>query len=345
MGGGIFFRKCSCWGERGERGSICWGGDCSDIFGGGKGGGGSVESDGRDGGGSCGCGCVWVEGPASGWGFSGHIFFAAPSPLSLLLFKLVVVSISSVWFAGFLFFIFLDVVDAVVANGTVAVDVVGVAGVADIFGVVLGAGVGGTFGVVVAGVFGDSGAAGGWTLSCLWGGDVFGFSSSCLGDPFLFRFTSVQPSCSFVLGWTWLGPWASACLLMVVVVVAAESVVVVAATFSFFCGQNLAMWPICHPVSLEISRSFLVALPSWGALLGRLYRAVNKDQFAPIRLSCVVESFWGVAEVVDPSMTAEKFAARRVKLSLHLLQEWRGGFYFKTRRQIIQWKQSIQKHL
>ena len=43
-------------------------------------------------------------------------------------------------------------------------------------------------------------------------------------------------------------PWASVCLLMVVVVVlaVAESVVVVvAAVFSFFCGQNLAMCPIC----------------------------------------------------------------------------------------------------
>ena len=54
-----------------------------------------------------------------------------------------------------------------VANGTGAVDVVGVAGVADDFGVVLGAGVADTFDVVVAGVFGDSGTAGGWALSCL----------------------------------------------------------------------------------------------------------------------------------------------------------------------------------
>ena len=63
----------------------------------------------------------------------------------------------------------------------------------------------------------------------------------------------------------------------------------------------------------------------------------NEGQFAPIRLSCV-ESFFlggGVSEVVDPSMAAEKFAARRVKFSLRLLQEWR-GFYFRTRRQIIQ---------
>ena len=95
-------------------------------------------------------------------------FFAAPSPLSLLLFKLVVVSISYVWFAGFFFFIFLDVGDAAVADGTGAADVVGVAGVADVFGVVLGAGVVGTFGEVGAGVFGDSGAAGGggWALFC-----------------------------------------------------------------------------------------------------------------------------------------------------------------------------------
>ena len=54
-----------------------------------------------------------------------------------------------------------------VANGTGAVDAVGVAGVADDFGLVLGAGVADTFNVVGAGVFGDSGAAGGWALSCL----------------------------------------------------------------------------------------------------------------------------------------------------------------------------------
>ena len=53
-----------------------------------------------------------------------------------------------------------------VANGTGAVDVA-VAGVAGVFSMVLGAGVAGTFGLVGAGVFGDSGAAGGWALSCL----------------------------------------------------------------------------------------------------------------------------------------------------------------------------------
>ena len=57
----------------GERESICWGGDCSNIFGGGKGGGGSGEGNGGDGGG--GCGCVWEEGPALGWDFSWHIFW------------------------------------------------------------------------------------------------------------------------------------------------------------------------------------------------------------------------------------------------------------------------------
>ena len=70
------------------------GGDCNVIFGGGNGGGGSGgsgEGNGGDGRGNCG----WEEGPASGWVFSGHIFFAAPSPLSLLLFRFVDVSISS----------------------------------------------------------------------------------------------------------------------------------------------------------------------------------------------------------------------------------------------------------
>ena len=56
LGRGILFgrrcfcRYCSCWGERG---SIYWGGDCNNIFGGGKGGGGSGEGNGGDGGGSC----------------------------------------------------------------------------------------------------------------------------------------------------------------------------------------------------------------------------------------------------------------------------------------------------
>ena len=95
--------RCSCCGERGERGAIRWGGDCSVIFGGGKVGGGSVDVDGIAGGGSCGCGFVWWEGPASGWGLSGHNFFAVPSPLSLLLFKLMFVSISS-WAADFFLF-------------------------------------------------------------------------------------------------------------------------------------------------------------------------------------------------------------------------------------------------
>ena len=64
---------------------------------------------------------------------SGHNFFAAPSPLSLLLFKLVLVSISS-WLADFFFF-----------NCFVAV---GDTGDADDAGVVKVAGVSGTFGEV-----------------------------------------------------------------------------------------------------------------------------------------------------------------------------------------------------
>ena len=109
--------------------------------------------------------CLGGKGLPRAGVFAGTFFFAAPSPLSLLRFKLVVVSISSVWFVVFFFFIFLDAGDAVVATG--AVDVVGVAGVADDFGVVLGAGVADTFDVVGTGVFGDSGAAGGWALSYL----------------------------------------------------------------------------------------------------------------------------------------------------------------------------------
>ena len=60
-----------------------------------------------------------------------------------------------------------------VANGTGAVDVVGVAGVADDFGVVLGAGVADTFDVVVAGVF--------WRFRrCWWLGLVLSLRRGCI---------------------------------------------------------------------------------------------------------------------------------------------------------------------
>ena len=59
-----FLRYCSCWGERK---SICWGGDCSNIFlggkgGGGRGGGGSGEGNGGGSGegGDKGSGCGFV---------------------------------------------------------------------------------------------------------------------------------------------------------------------------------------------------------------------------------------------------------------------------------------------
>ena len=44
----IFSEESSCWGERGEIGSICWGGDCSVICGG------SGEGNGEDGRDNCG---------------------------------------------------------------------------------------------------------------------------------------------------------------------------------------------------------------------------------------------------------------------------------------------------
>ena len=77
-------------------------------------------------------------------GCSGHIFFAVPSPLSLLLFKLTLVSISSGAFGLFFFFCFFgDVFVAadgadVTGAGVAGVSVAGVAG----FGVVGGSDVG-----------------------------------------------------------------------------------------------------------------------------------------------------------------------------------------------------------
>ena len=87
-------------------------------------------------------------------GCSGHIFFAVPSPLSLLLFKLKLVSISSGPFGLFFFFCFFGDVFGVVAAGlgdAAGVDVtsVGVAGVCVAgvagFGVIGGSDVGVAF--------------------------------------------------------------------------------------------------------------------------------------------------------------------------------------------------------
>ena len=147
--------------------AIRWGGDCRVIFGGGKVGGGSVDVDGIAGGGSCGCGFVWWEGPASGWGLSGHNFFAAPSPLSLLI-KLVLVSISS-WLTAFFFFNFFVAVGD--TEDTDDAGVFKVAGVSISFGEVTVAFVGafvGTFVGVDSGVTDGSVvvAAGNGVLVC-----------------------------------------------------------------------------------------------------------------------------------------------------------------------------------
>ena len=90
-------------------------------------------------------------------GCSGHIFFAVPSPLSLLLFKLKLVSISSGVFGLFFFFCFFGDVfvaagrgDAdgadVTGAGVAGVSVAGVAG----FGVIVGSDVGVAFAATTA---------------------------------------------------------------------------------------------------------------------------------------------------------------------------------------------------
>ena len=116
---------------------------------GGKGGGGR-------GGGVC-CFCGWEEGPALGC--SGHIFFAVPSPLSLLLFKFTLVSLSFGWFILLFFLCFLgDVKGTVGVFGVVVV----VEGLGDAAGAdVTGAGVAG---VGVAGVA-DAGVTGGFGVA------------------------------------------------------------------------------------------------------------------------------------------------------------------------------------
>ena len=84
-------------------------------------------------------------------GCSGHIFLAAPSPLSLLLFRLVVVSISSGWLAFDFFFRFLGEVAGTATAGVFGValeDLCGDAAGAEFAGIgvavvsVAGAGVG-----------------------------------------------------------------------------------------------------------------------------------------------------------------------------------------------------------
>ena len=99
-------------------------------------------------------------------GCSGHIFFAAPSPLSLLLFRLVVVSISSGWLGFDFFFCFLGEVAGAATAGVFGValeDLGGDAAGAEVTGVgvavvgVAGAGVG-VAGAGV-GVAGGSGVA------------------------------------------------------------------------------------------------------------------------------------------------------------------------------------------
>ena len=172
--------------------------------------------------------------------FSGHIFFAAPSPLSLLLFRFVDVSISSMDLFFFLVFL---------GDGAGVAGVLGVAGffwVVSFFGVaviVAGAAVA----VIVADAASDpvvvvtaaaAAAACVGALVCFWGGDVIGLFSPCLGDPLLFLVTSVQPSWLF-FRWTWPGPLASASLLMVMVVAAASFVVVVVPDAFFLVFRSL----------------------------------------------------------------------------------------------------------
>ena len=88
-------------------------------------------------------------------GCSGHIFLAAPSPLSLLLFRFTLVSMSSICCLFFFLFFFGDI-GCTAAAGVfgVTVDVVGDAAGFCVFGVGV-AGVGDTG----AGVVGGSGVA------------------------------------------------------------------------------------------------------------------------------------------------------------------------------------------
>ena len=74
-------------------------------------------------------------------GCSGHIFLAAPSPLSLLLFRLLVVSISSIGFAFVFFLCFLGEVAGAATAGVFGVDLVDAAAEVVVVGVA-GAGVG-----------------------------------------------------------------------------------------------------------------------------------------------------------------------------------------------------------
>ena len=177
----LFLKYCSC----GERVTIWWGVCVGCRIWGGKGGGGGC------------CLCSWEEGPALGC--SGHFFFfAAPSPLSLLLFKFTLVYISSGWFILLFFLCFLGD-----AKSTVTVGVFGV--------VVEGLGDAASADVADAGVTGGSGVAaavGGafflrgwrWAFFPLFGGPLPLTGHLCPALLVIFR----------------LGlPWASASLLMV----------------------------------------------------------------------------------------------------------------------------------
>ena len=172
--------------------------------------------------------------------FGAH-FLAAPSPLSLLFFKFVLVSMGVC--SGFFFFVFLgDAGDAIVVG--VAGDDVGVAGDADTAGF-LGFGSG-----IDAGFFPDDGAG----VVCFGGAEVVPVPPPLFRGPLPLSGHLGPALLVACFGLDLTRPCTSACLLMVVVAAVAVVVVVAAAAFSLlsvFWGQNLAIWPIClHPQHL-----------------------------------------------------------------------------------------------
>ena len=86
--------------------------------------------------------------------------------------------------------------------------------------------------------------------------------------------------------------------------------------------------PLCGPFQAVglfwagcIGLSWLSSMSCVAAGIG------SEGQYSPIRLSCDLwsfGSFFGVVEVIAPSMAAVKLAAGRVKINLYLWQEWRG---------------------